>query len=412
MISRIENPTADRSKGRETPRGDDAPGAPSMMEGMSLAAAELTAALKSHAQALGFSLAGACPAVGPTGFTQLVEWLERGYAGEMRYIGDRLAAYRHPEHVLSGVRSLLMLALPYRTAEPRPIAAGRGRISRYAWGEADYHDVIHSRLKQLIARLHELAPGALARGVVDSAPLLEREFAQLAGLGWIGKHTLLLNRQEGSYFFLAALLTDQELVYDEPFAADHCGTCTACLDACPTQAFPAPHLLDATKCISYLTIELRGAVPHELRAGLGSWLFGCDVCQDVCPWNRKPAITNEPAFAPVPESDPVDLQELFALDDDAFRRRFRHTPLWRAKRRGILRNAAYVLGNQGQAASVPALRRGLDDVEPLIRGACAWALGRIATDETAAALQKRLALETDTGVLEELKLALRETVPI
>jgi epoxyqueuosine reductase len=383
-----------------------------MMDGMSLAAAELTAALKSHAQTLGFRLAGACPAVAPEGFPQLTQWLERGYSGQMQYIGDRLPAYRHPEHVLSGVRSLLLLALPYRTAEPRPIRPGHGRISRYAWGDADYHDVIHERLKQLIARLRELAPVALARGVVDSAPLLEREFAQLAGLGWVGKHTLLLNRQEGSYFFLAALLTDQELAYDEPFSADHCGSCTACLDACPTQAFPAPHLLDATQCISYLTIELREAVPHELRPGLGDWLFGCDVCQEVCPWNRKPEPAQEPAFAPAAENDPVDLHELFQLDDDTFRRRFRHTPLWRAKRRGILRNAAYVLGNQGQAASMPALQQGLNDVEPLIRGACAWALGRIATVEATQALHERLALETDAEVLEELRLALGKAVPI
>jgi epoxyqueuosine reductase len=379
---------------------------------MPLAAADLTAALKSQAQALGFCLAGACPAVAPAGFPQLTQWLERGYSGQMQYIRERLPAYRHPEHVLSGVRSLLMLALPYRTSEPNPVAAGQGRISRYAWGDADYHDLIHERLKQLIARLRELAPEAIARGVVDSAPLLEREFAQLAGLGWIGKHTLLLNRQEGSYFFLAALLTDQELVYDERFSADHCGSCTACLDACPTQAFPAPHLLDATKCISYLTIELREAVPHDLRPGLGDWLFGCDVCQDVCPWNRKPEPVPEPAFMPAAENDPVDLLELFALDDDAFRRRFRRTPLWRAKRRGILRNAAYVLGNQAEAASVPALRHGLNDVEPLIRGACAWALGRIATIEATQALEQRLAAESGTDVLEELKLALGKALPI
>jgi epoxyqueuosine reductase len=171
-------------------------------------------------------------------------------------------------------------------------------------------------------------------------------------------------------------------------------------------------LLDATKCISYLTIELREAAPHELRPGLGDWLFGCDVCQEVCPWNRKSEPAQEPAFAPAAENNPVDLHELFQLDDDTFRRRFRHTPLWRAKRRGILRNAAYVLGNQRQAASMPALQQGLNDGEPLIRGACAWALGRIATVEATQALQQRLAVETDPEVLEELRLALGKAVPI
>jgi epoxyqueuosine reductase len=329
----------------------------------------------------------------------------------MHYLGDRKSAYEHPRHVLQGVRSLLMLALPYRTSEPLPVATGQGRISRYAWGPSDYHDVIHDRLKALIAHLQLLAPGAVARGVVDSAPLLEREFAQLAGLGWIGKHTLLLNRTAGSYFFLAALLTDQLLAYDEPFAADHCGSCTACLDACPTQAFPAPYVLDATKCLSYLTIELRSSVPNELRDGLGDWLFGCDICQDVCPWNRKPAPSHEAVFTPDRGRNPVDLLPLFEMDDAAFRAQFRHTPLWRAKRRGILRNAAYVLGNQRHVGAIPALTRGLFDDEPLVRGACAWALGRIETVAARSALVRRIAVETDGGVIEELTLALARPMP-
>ena len=333
--------------------------------------------LKAQASALGFTLAGACPAVSPTGASRLAEWLDRGYAGQMQYIADRQAAYEHPRHVMGGVRSVLMLGMPYRTTEPRPVAPGQGRISRYAWSGGDYHDVIHDRLRRLVGWLGEQAPGGQARGVVDTAPLLEREFAQLAGLGWVGKHTLLINKPAGSYFFLAALLTDQQLAYDEPFTADHCGTCRACLDSCPTQAFPQPYVLDATRCISYLTIELREAVPADLRPGIGDWLLGCDVCQEVCPWNQREPTAGESVFAPANSLDPIDLVGLFDLDEDSFRRRFRHTPLWRAKRRGILRNAAIVLGNQRAAAALPALTRGLADADELVRDACAWAIEQI-----------------------------------
>jgi epoxyqueuosine reductase len=271
-----------------------------------------------------------------------------------------------------------MLAIPYRTAEPNPAEPGQGKVSRYAWGQ-DYHELIWQLLSELAAWLEDESPGSRVRGVVDTAPLLEREFAQLAGLGWIGKNTLLLNRELGSWFFLAALLTDVELEYDEPYAADHCGTCTACLDACPTDAFVAPYVLDARKCISYLTIEHRSSIPADLREGIGDWLFGCDVCQDVCPWNTREhnaAHTEEPTFQPAEGMDPVDLIALFDLDDKAFRARFRHTPLWRAKRGGLLRNAAIVLGNRPTEAAIQALTRGLHDTESLVREACQWALER------------------------------------
>ncbi|MCA9165576.1 MAG: tRNA epoxyqueuosine(34) reductase QueG [Planctomycetales bacterium] len=371
---------------------------------------ELTSQLKARAGELGFALSGSCPAVEPTGILRFREWLERGYAGQMQYLPDRAAAYEHPRSVLDGVRSLLMLAMPYRTSEPRTAESGKGRISRYAWGPRDYHDVIHERLKQLAAWLRAAAPDASVRGVVDSAPLLERDFARLAGLGWIGKHTLLIHRSAGSYFFLAALLTDVELAYDQPFAADHCGSCRACLDACPTQAFPQPYVLDATRCISYLTIELRDEIPRDLRDGVGEWLFGCDVCQDVCPWNRKSPVTDEREFVPRPDCDPVELSELFELDDAGFRERFRRTPMWRTKRRGLLRNAAIVLGNQRAAGAVAPLSRGLHDAEPLIRSASAWALGRIATPAALAALIDRASREVESSVLEEIAIALRTEV--
>jgi epoxyqueuosine reductase len=331
----------------------------------------------------------------------------------MQYLTDRAAAYEHPSHVLEGVRSVVLLAMNYRTVEPAGVAGelppGAGRVSRYAWG-IDYHDVIRKRLNTLAEWLRRQFPSACVRGVVDTAPLLEREFAQLAGLGWIGKNTLLLNKQLGSWFFLAALLTDVELDYDQPFAADHCGTCRACLDACPTGAFVDAYVLDARRCISYLTIELRDSIPHDLRSGIGDWVFGCDVCQDVCPWNHRAPRTTEPAFQPLDGADPLELTALFDLDETAFRARFRNTPLWRAKRRGLLRNAAIALGNRPHLPAIDALIRGLSGDEPLVRGACAWALGRFIDLAARDALVRRLAIETDPSVVDELNRSVEQQI--
>lgn len=338
----------------------------------------------------------------PQGIHHFRQWIDAGYAGEMHYLANRRDAYEHPRHVLNGARSVVMLAMPYRTAEPRPADVGDGRVSRYAWG-TDYHDLIHDRLRQLAGFVTCLAPRAAVRGVVDTAPLLEREFAQLAGLGWIGKNTLLLNTRLGSWFFLAALLTDLELEYDAPHETDHCGTCRACLDACPTQAFVAPYLLDSRRCISYLTIELRGAVPDELRPGFNEWVFGCDVCQEVCPWNHRSPTADEPALQPAADANPLSLARLFELDDESFRHRFRHTPLWRPKRRGLLRNAALILGSQRPPEAIPALVRGLGDVEAIVRGACAWALAQFDDARARQAIGHRLAVETDDDVRHELR---------
>ena len=301
-------------------------------------AAALTAALKEESFRLGFDLAGATPAITPPGFDHLRQWLANGFAGQMRYLGDRLDAYRHPGRVLEGARSILMLAVNYRTVEPAPAGVGQARVSRYAWG-GDYHEVLRHRLHRLADLHRRLVPGAGVRGVVDTAPLLEREFGRLAGLGWVGKNTLLIHPRLGSWFFLAALLSTEELIYDEPSTANRCGSCRACLDACPTGALVEPYRLDARKCISYLTIELREAVPAELRAACGGRLLGCDACQEACPWNRRTPASVETAFQPGPGMNPVELAELLALDEEAFRRRFCHTPLWRPRREGILRNA-------------------------------------------------------------------------
>lgn len=367
--------------------------------------AEITEWIASRARRIGFSSVGIAPAVAATGTGHLDEWLDAGYAGTMRYLADRRDAYVHPRSVLEGVRSLVMLAVDYRTTSPTAVAPGEGRVSRYAWGDQDYHDIIHTWLKQLAAELQTQMPGAKVRGVVDTAPLLEREFAQLAGLGWIGKHTLLLNRQQGSWFFLAALLTDLELEYNTAPATDHCGTCTACLDVCPTDAFPRPHVLDASRCISYLTIEHRDAIPQELRAGMGEWVFGCDLCQDVCPWNSRSPTATDPRFAPRADLNPVDLTALLAMDDEAFRQRFRRTPLWRPKRRGLLRNAAIALGNRPTTSALPALVAALADEEPLVRAAAAWALARYGSAGHEA-LSARQTIESDPDVLAEIAHAL------
>ena len=293
--------------------------------------ASLTAALKEESLRLGFSLAGATPAVALPDFEQLRRWLADGNAGQMSFIASRLDAYRHPNSILEGVESLLMLATNYRTIEPAKPGTGQMRVSRYAWG-ADYHELVRDRLHRLADCHRRLVPSA-------GVPGFERRFGQLAGLGWIGKNTTLINPRLGSWFVVAAILTTEELEYDEPFVADHCGDCRACLDACPTGALVEPRRLDARRCISYLTMELRGELPEESRMDCGDRLFGCDACQEACPWNRRTPSTPEPAFHPGPNMNPVDLSELQALDEPAFRRRFRHTPLWRAKREGILRNA-------------------------------------------------------------------------
>ena len=372
---------------------------------------QLTQSLKVAARRLGFELVGTCPAITPIGFHHFSQWLEAGYAGEMHYLEDRKQAYQHPHSVHAETMSLLMLGMNYQSTAPAQTPIGFGRIARYAWGNVDYHDLIHERLRQLKTEALNLffeagLTHATARGVVDTAPLLEREFAQLAGLGWAAKNTMLINRDQGSWFFIAALLVNIELEYDEPFTANHCGTCTACLDACPTHAFPTAGVLDATKCISYLTIEHRGAIPVEMRDMMGEWILGCDICQEVCPWNRKAPLSIEEQFNPIEGQNPIELRPLFSLTDEQFRQRFRHTPLWRPKRRGILRNAAMVLGNQPSDENLPALSFGLDDVEPLVRGASAWALGKHRSLSASDSLLQRLVLEQDAEVRAEIQLAL------
>ncbi|QDU38889.1 Epoxyqueuosine reductase [Maioricimonas rarisocia] len=369
----------------------------------------LAAELKRQAATLGFQLVGIAPATAPESGPHFERWLERGFAGQMEYIPRRREAYGHPEFVLESVRSVVMLAANYNSGDDSGAAPDDAslRIARYARSTADYHDVLKSRVKQLANWLHDQCPGCRTRGVVDTAPLLERDFARRAGLGWFGKNTMLINKRMGSWFFLAALLTDVDLPADQTHETSHCGTCTRCLEACPTDAFPEPHVLDARRCISYLTIELRGEpIPAELRPGIGEWLFGCDVCQDVCPWNRKAPQTNEPQWTPVLAQSAETLGETLRIDEAAFRERYRKHPIWRIGRDGLVRNACIVTANLGESRFVPDLVRLLADASSIVRGAAAWALGRLGGEVASQSLAERSSSEDDPTVTQEIAAAL------
>lgn len=379
--------------------------------------ATLAKLVRDEAVRIGFDLVGISPAETPAGFDHLKQWLSQNYEGEMHYMSRRESAYEHPDGVLPGTKSVIVTALNYHSGESpsdgrdtslgNPIGdSATGRVASYANGTADYHDVIRRMLKQLGAVLHDAVPGCRTRPVVDTAPLLERDFAKIAGLGWFGKNTMLINKHAGSWLFLGALLTDIELEPDAPHDTAHCGTCTRCLEACPTDAFPAPYVLDARKCISYLTIELRDQpIPLELRDGMQDWVFGCDICQDVCPWNRKAEDTLIPEFVPSNDLAPVDLRWLLSLSDEEFRARFRKTPLDRPSRAGLLRNAAIAAGNSGDASLIPALCLCLADEEPLVRGAAAWALGKLGGDAAREALRNAATVEADPNVQSEIEAA-------
>jgi epoxyqueuosine reductase len=297
----------------------------------------------------------------------------------------------------------------YYTPFACPAASGepKGWISRYAWGD-DYHDIVKDRLETLLESIRKLHSGTVqGRVFVDSGPVLEREFAGVAGLGWIGKNTHLISPKKGSWFFLGELFLSIALDYDRPIR-DRCGKCDLCLKACPTGAFVGPYILDARRCISYLTIELKGWMPRHLRPLVGNHIFGCDICQEVCPYNVKARPTSEPAYAPRTGLYAPDLIPLLALTEQEFRRHFRGSPILRAKRRGFLRNVAVALGNVGNAEAVPALIGALDDEEPLVRGHAAWALGRIGTPEALTGLRRRLGTEEVTQVKLEIEEAIRE----
>jgi epoxyqueuosine reductase len=373
---------------------------------------QLTRALKDEGRRLGFDLLGIAPAVPPPQVAALDDWLAAGYAGEMAYLARNAARRADPREAVPGARSIVVCGVHYRAAEPDPALwndPSRGQISRYAWGD-DYHDLLLPKLRSLQSWLEaRIGRAEIGRSYVDTGPVLERPVGVMAGLGFQGKNTLLIHPRQGSWFFLGEILVDAELIFDEPQPIGGCGGCTRCLTACPTQAFVGPHVLDARRCISYLTIELKGPIPRELRPLMGNHIYGCDVCQEVCPWNRRwGQFTQEPAFQPRPGNVVPSLLELIGLSDDEFRARFKGSPIKRTKRRGLLRNVAIALGNWGDPQAIPALSGALNDHEPLIRGHAAWALGRIGGAAAVQALIERRGSEDDAWVCEEIDLALTE----
>lgn len=377
-----------------------------MLDAVPNVAESLTDQLKATARSLGFAEARVVAAGHSDQFPRLQKWLDAGFGEGLDYIPRRLEAYRHPAGILPECRSLLMLSLPYPAGGRTTVRPGEGRVARYASGSVDYHDLLRGRLKQLVRLIRDRVPGARARGVVDTAPLLERPWAQQAGLGWIGKNTLLLSRNLGSYFFLAAVLTDQTLEPDQAWEKNHCGSCRACLDACPTDAFPQPYVLDARRCISYWTIEDRGVTPEAMRSGIGSWAFGCDICQEVCPWNRRVALPIDEALRPIEPAGLLELTELLELSPEAFKQKYGHRPLQRPGQVGLLRNALIVLGNQRHAAALPSVWRLLEHASHVVRSLAAWASGRIDSVASRPRLEQRLAIEINPWVVAELRAAL------
>ncbi|MCS7055148.1 MAG: tRNA epoxyqueuosine(34) reductase QueG [Thermoflexales bacterium] len=341
--------------------------------------------VRERAVEMGFDLVGFAPAGPAPGAERFLAWLSAGHHGQMAYMAREPERRLDPRRVMPGARTVVIVGVSYETlAVPREILQdpSRGRIARYAWG-ADYHDVITPALRAFGEWLAKES-----RAYVDTGPVLERAWAERCGLGFIGKNTCLIHRKRGSYLFLGAVLVGEEL-HDadeaQPAPAAHfqgCGRCTRCLDACPTGALPAPGVLDARRCISYLTIELKDSIPVALRPLMGNWVFGCDICQDVCPYVRRFSRPSDSrlaqAFRPLNvEQAAPKLLDLLGLDRPAFNRRFKGTAIVRAKRRGLVRNACVAAGNWGSDEALPALRRLLDDEEPLVREHAAWAIAKI-----------------------------------
>lgn len=388
-----------------------------------------SATIKEYAYSLGFDTARITSAEAlPEAERVIKERIAQGLMdGLPWFTAERAVVSCHPDALLPGAQSIITLAMCYLSEQPGETTdcVPRGRISRYAWGD-DYHEVIKARLEQFTAWLREYARKEISNDVetrlfVDTGRMVDRAVAQRAGLGWYGKNTNILTKGWGSWVFLAEIVTNLPLQTDTPLKTS-CGNCEICLHACPTQALPAPYVLDNTRCISFLTIELRGSIPLELRPLMGNLIFGCDICQEVCPVNivaeRRLGLRNTPktvsmephkAFRPrAPVGSSPELIPLLSLTEEQFRERFRHSPIRRTKRRGLLRNVCVALGNIGDQQAVPALLGALRDHEPLVRGHAAWALGRIGGEEAKQALQLALSAEEDQEVQQEIRCALAD----
>ena len=368
--------------------------------------------IQARAHKLGFELIGITPAAQSETIARYRQWIENGYAGKMGYLERHLPLKVDVRQLLAEAKSVISLAMNYYTLDPPKALAedpARGQISRYAWGD-DYHDVIRQRLSELVDFIKQTAETELkTRVCVDTAPIIEREYAQKAGIGWIGKNTNLIHWRSGSWYFLAEVLININLESDTPPLRGSCGTCTRCIEACPTDAIIEPNLLDSRLCISYLTIELKESIPKALRPKIGNLIFGCDICQEVCPWNSKAVPTDEPAFQPRDGNLTPKLLSLIGMTQQEFSRRFKGSPIKRTKRRGFLRNVLVAIGNWGEPRAVPALKDALADHEPLVRSHAAWALGKIGGDTVKQILQTRLAAETEQEVITEIQDALLET---
>jgi epoxyqueuosine reductase len=353
---------------------------------MSNQSSEVTAIVKRAAQDAGFELSGIAPAGDSPELRHFPDWIAAGHAGEMKYLEARDDRGDLKRSSLASVapwaRSVIVCATNYNTDQPYSTQvhnSDRGWISRYAWSREDYHDAVLRRLKKVEAVLQETVAANAAlttRSYVDTGPIVERVYAKYAGVGWIGKNTCIINQKQGSWFFLGVILTSLELEPDLP-APDRCGTCTRCIDACPTDALLEPYKLDSNKCIAYLTIEKRGSIPENMREGIGHHVFGCDICQDVCPWNRKAPASSAPEFQARPGLVNPALDWLAQMSEEEFRTTFRGSPIRRTKRSGIRRNVAIAMGNSGNQAFLPLLTRMATDQDEAVAESATWARGRL-----------------------------------
>jgi len=349
---------------------------------------DVKAIIKRAAEEAGFELAGIAPATDATELNHFPEWIAAGHAGEMRYLEARNDHGTLKRASLAGVapwaRSVVVCAINYNTNHPYSTQVhdpSRGWISRYAWSREDYHDAVLRRLKEVEAILRQALPAdrqssLITRSYVDTGPIVERVFAKYAGVGWIGKNTCIIDQKKGSWLFLGVILTSLELTPDLP-APDRCGTCTRCIEACPTDAILAPYQLDSNRCISYLTIEKRGSIPEELRGGIGHHVFGCDICQDVCPWNRKSPSSAAPEFEPRPGLVNPALAWLAEMSTEEFREVFRGSAIRRTKRSGLRRNAAIAMGNSGNKDFLPLLDQLAADEDQTVGESAQWAKARL-----------------------------------
>jgi len=340
--------------------------------------------VKQAALTAGFELAGIAPVDEFAELKRFPDWVAAGHAGEMKYLEARNQAGELRRASLKSAfpwaRSVIVCAINYNTPHPYSTQvnkAGHGWISRYAWSREDYHDSVLGRLRKVESRLKAIAEEQIeTRSYVDTGPIVERVYAKYAGVGWLGKNTCLINQKIGSWLFLGVIVTSLQLTPDLP-AADRCGSCTRCIEACPTQAFIAPHQLDSNKCISYLTIEKRGTIPEDLRTDMGHHVIGCDICQDVCPWNRKAPTTDKLEFQPREGLLNPVLAWLAEISEEEFRQKFRGSPVKRAKRNGLRRNALIAIGNRGNRSHLPFVNRALEDPDPTISDAAKWAQQQI-----------------------------------